>query len=347
MALDRIAALPALQSIRQGVAWWLAELAGMMPKRWTARGATGPVLLFSRKGATLLRNKAEPLVLAEDGTAWDRARTALRKSRGNVTVRLDSSLLLETSTVLPIAAEGALRSILQNQIDRLLPLPAEDVVFDYWVLSRSPQDKTITVHLLVTTRASIAHALDLAARLDVTPRWILAMETRPVIFWRADRAGPGRVRARLLRGLEGLALLLLLVSYGFYLQKLDAVEAGLRDEVARTATLAQRARELSNEITQTETTLAVLSGHDEKLMPLSLIDELTRLLPDAAWVNKLSMHGSEIEIIGYTDRVSTLIQHIEQHPGFDKTHLRAPITPSPDGTGERFDLGFTLGGGGA
>ncbi|MCB8881480.1 PilN domain-containing protein [Acidisoma cellulosilytica] len=345
MRIETLASSQALYPIRRIVSWWLAELAGMVPKRWTERGATGPVLLLSRKGVMLLRNKAEPLALPEDGTDWDKTRAVLRRSRGNLTVRLDSSLLLTTSTVLPIAAEGNLRSILQNQIDRLLPLPADEVVFDYTVLARNPQEKTITVRLLVTTRATIARALDFANRFDITPSRIVTMEPRPVVFWRADRAGLGRGRRRLLHALEILALLLLIASYGCYLQKLSAVKTALGEDVARTAKVALRARTFSNEITQTETTLAVLTSQDQKAKPLSLVDALTRLLPDAAWVNQLSMRGPQIEIIGYTDRVSTLIQSIAKHPGFDKTHLRAPITPSPDGKGERFDLGFTLGDG--
>lgn len=371
--LDHLAASPLAQTLRRGVTWWLSELREMVPRRWTERETTATVLLLARDGASVLRSRGqgkprEAIALpgsamapsqpvAEPGAgAWDEARAALRKSRSGSIVRLDPSVLLETSTTLPMAAERSLRFILQNQLDRLLPLPPESVRFDYLVTERAPETKTVTVRLLVTTDATIAQALDLAHSLGVTPRRIVAEmplaagqaagRGKTVTFWHAHGAHGARGRHRLRRGLELLTLLLLVASYGVYLNRLGEVQAELRAKVAQTTKVAARARALSSEIAESKATLAMLSGHDQEMSPLHLIDELTRLLPDTAWVNQLSKQGTTVEIIGYADRVSKLIPLLEQHAGFGNTHLLAPITPSPDGKTERFDVGFTLSGGG-
>lgn len=102
---------------RRGFAWWTAELSSMLPPGLLARLSpseqSGPFLEIGRDDATLLlpvRGGSAParLPLGEDDPAAlrGRVRAALRHHRSSpsATIRLDPSLVLETSLTLPVQA---------------------------------------------------------------------------------------------------------------------------------------------------------------------------------------------------------------------------------------------------
>ena len=74
-----------------------------------------------------------------------------RRTSNAVIIRLDQSAILESSVTLPLNAERSLRPILQNQLERLVPLPADQVEFEYQIVARSPTAKTLAVRLIVAT----------------------------------------------------------------------------------------------------------------------------------------------------------------------------------------------------
>ena len=49
---------------------------------------------------------------------------------------------------LPASAEPTLQPILQHQIERLVPLRASDICFDYRIIARAPVSNTLKVRLI-------------------------------------------------------------------------------------------------------------------------------------------------------------------------------------------------------
>ena len=337
-------------ALARGWSWWVGELAGMVPRSLTrGRDQAAASLEMSARDAVLVvagRGGGAPLriPLDPDDMAANRARVApVLRSRPNLAaiIRFDDSLVLEPGVTLPLAAERSLRPILANQIERLVPLAADDVVFEHRIEARSPAAKTISVRLSVATRASIERALALARALDLAPRAVIA-GAGPAMLWRATAKRGSRTERVLRHALEAVAVLLLVAAVGIYLHRLDTIRDALRDDIARATRASAAARSLATRSAGTADALAVLQKRQSEIQPLAMLDKLTELVPRTAWVTQLTMRGRNVEMIGFTRKVSSLVARIENHELFYDPKFRSPITMAADGQTERFDISFSV-----
>jgi general secretion pathway protein L len=345
----------AVRFIRRGVSWWLSELIALVPRRFLGRIDAAPTILdVSRSGATLLlasRGAAEPERIAIEGDEEPiraHVRSVMRRWLSHaVVVRFDRSLLFETTTSLPLAAEASMRPILQHQLDRLVPLPPSDVEFEYEVEPYDAAAKSITVRLVVATRASIERAVSIANSIGLNPTRIVApigvADREPVTLWRA-RQGPGGSRTlRWTRhALEGLVVALLVATYATYVYRLDQARTDLRQQVARATKSAMAVRDLVQQISDSEGAFGILQRRQNTSDYLRLLDELTNLIPDNTWVTQLSVRGNNVETIGFSPRVADFVARLEESQLTTNPRFRAPITRSADGSTERFDISFDV-----
>ena len=355
-ALDQWTALGS-DAIRRGVSWWLGELRALSPWRVAGRVERAPAILeVSPDRATLVlakRGSGQTEELPLRGVDPLEARGCIqsimqgRRIGDAVIIRLDQSLLLRSNVTLPLAAERSLRPILQNQLERLVPLPAAEVCFEYRVVSRSPAAKTLNVELVTATRASIDDAVALAKSVGLAPRLAIAAgggagSDAAMVLWQASRQEESPRQRRLKRGLELAAALLLILAYGAYVYRLDERRDELQAEVAQAAKEAAAARAQVQQQTATQSALALLERRRKEPSPLALLNELTALIPSSAWISQLSLQKRNIEIIGYSSRVSDFVPRINNSDSFWNLKFRSPIALSPDGKGERFDISFDV-----
>lgn len=361
------------QWVRRLLVWWLNELsalvppgvatgavAGLLGRAWhpdrTATelevGAGDVSLLVWRRGAA--HPARVPLAGLEEDVRRQRVATALRQARSDpaTTVRLDPSLLLNASVTLPAGAEANLRDILRLQIDQLVPLTAAEVCFEYWIAPYLPADRVITVHLVIATRASIDRALSLARAVGLDPRQVVAAPTpragaegagRQLVLLRVGQSWsePGS-RRRVLRLLEATALALIVLTYAAWVYRLDGARDDMAREVAALGRSAIETRAVAQRVSHLREELTALRRRVEEPGPLLILNEVSALLPDHVWITRLAQREAEVEISGIAPRATDLIALIEASSLFEKPHFRAPTTLSPDGRGERFEIGFSV-----
>src|SRR5207248_5337488 len=119
-----------------------------------------------------------PLTDYTDEDMRARVRLAMhgRRTEDAVTIRLDRDLVFETAIELPASAEPTLQPILQHQIERLVPLRASDVCFDYRIVARASVSNTLKVRLIVAKRATIDRAIALARAAGLSPKLVIAAD---------------------------------------------------------------------------------------------------------------------------------------------------------------------------
>jgi Tfp pilus assembly protein PilN len=63
-----------------------------------------------------------------------------------------------------------------------------------------------------------------------------------------------------------------------------------------------------------------------EISKVSVLEELTRLLPDTTWIWNLKYNGKEMELSGFADSASDLIPLLDRSPLFEKVEFLAPVT---------------------
>jgi general secretion pathway protein L len=98
--------------------------------------------------------------------------TRLKTSRRNVHVLLPSGSLLRKRLELPLPVRENLRSILALEMDRLTPFSADQVYFDFRILSSGPHNQRLSLELAVVQRERVDDWLELLRRSGLVPRSI-------------------------------------------------------------------------------------------------------------------------------------------------------------------------------
>lgn len=351
--------------IRRAFVWWVGELAPLLPA-WVLRRqwqpgyhaiilevtANGVLLVLPKRGSSVPVHV--PLDSGDTAAARASVQSALRRFRaGTATIiQLDPNMVLNASIVLPAAAEGNLREILEHQIDQLVPMSAEDVYFVHAVAPRLPADRTITAHLAIATKSSINWVLKLAHAVGLDPRQVVVPALPPtaaegrdrtVALLQMDRRSirTGRWRYAI-RSLELLVILLATVALGLYVHALDVRREQLRTLVRQASADARVVHEVARDVARSRDALSVLDARWASPSPLKVLNDLAELLPDSIWIDRFVLHDGQVEITGTAPRATDLIGLMEGSTSFDKPAFRSAITLAPEGKGERFELSFTL-----
>ena len=341
--------------------WWTAELIGMAPTSLIERLQPG--------SSRLLIDISEPSVTfghwrhgrwrrlnvfarggASDAELGRAAADYMREfnlSPGEVVLRLPAAQALRKHLDMPVAAEPSLRSILTHQVDRQTPFKAEQVYFDCRVRARDPQNNQIRVEWVLMPRAAVDGALALARRWGVDPMAvdIVAQDAGEVAGINLRPLAAARESSPLRRqagyGLAALAAALLVAALALPFQLRGVQLENLRLQTAQLKVEADAAINLRKEIERVSEDSRFL-GNKKKQAPsmLKTLNEVTRVLPDGSWLIELFASDAEVRITGFAQSASSLIAQIEESPLFQKTVFRSPVTQSPRGETERFNLAF-------
>lgn len=157
------------------------------------------------------------------------------------------------------------------------------------------------------------------------------------IEWRRKKRKIGK--ALLIVGLAFLIALGLRYGAGVYLnyrEELISTTEELKKrkpEVEAIERLQKQREALLKEIAELD------QIRSEEVSKIEILKELTRLLPDTAWIWNLKYHGKEIEISGYADSASDLIPLLDKSPFFEKVEFLATVTKErlmrPEGVQEK------------
>jgi len=74
-----------------------------------------------------------------------------------------------------------------------------------------------------------------------------------------------------------------------------------------------------------------------------LLRELTVILPDDTWVERLQIKGDSAQIIGQSGKASALIGIVESSKLFSSAAFTSPVTTDPRTGKERFVLSARIG----
>lgn len=339
--------------LRQTVAawnWWIAELKALLPTKLKQAIESGNQQLI------ITANDSEFIVQhGSAGKLLDIGRIA-RKTDGITTLPLPTGIrqsvlllshnqVLRSEMTLPMAAEENLREVLSFEMDRQTPFRAQDVYYDYAITRRAATTKTLTLQLFIVPRRVIDEALATLAASGIEPDIIAAHaldnpDGLSINLTPEDKSGKqGETIYRLNLSLAATMLLLLVTVILLPILQKDRTIHSLQETVQAAMEDAAAGNRLRREVeTLVDGSNYLMQKKQDRLTVMQLLDEITRVIPDDTWMNRIDMTSDEIQLQGQSSAAAELIALIEASPMFHNVRFRSPVTQVARTEQERFHL---------
>lgn len=338
--------------------WWLRSLAAWLPVR--ARdlfGLSPQRLLLEPAGEGLrlslwrgdgVRMLADIPVPPGEAGAGDPLARLLSPAMARVPrwLLLPATAVLRRRLSLPAAAGERLREVLGFEIDRQTPFTAADVRYDARLLGA--RGEQIEVELVVVPRATLDAALAALGPLAQTLAGVDVADAggAPLGVNLAEDGTRGR-RDDPARGRNlVLVLVALLALLAGMWQLLANREAAAEFFAGQVELEAERARAASLERRQlvdlVEGGAFLRAARAGRPAMVEVMDELARRLPDDTYLEKLSIEGDRILLIGLSREASGLVARLQGSPLWSEPTLAGALQPDPRTRMDRFTLTATL-----
>lgn len=317
--------------VRELVTWWtgeLREIGGLLLRHLPSR----------QTPTAFLHVRADVLSLRQfDGTAW-KTIAEVPAPGGNLPAELsglpaelagaraaiviDESELLFCEFELPLAAERQMSAVLRLQLERALPLPLEQLLFDRQVISRDRDRELLGVRVAVVRRERVDALRELVARAGLVPvaagpetngapGYNFLVRRRDPLRWR-----PSSLDRRLLQATAaGLAALLVVLGAQWWHERsqVGAQAAELHAQALRIS--AERER-LVRESTPLVALQKIVATRDAA----AVLANLSRSMPLSAWFNyvEISVHQRDkgrLRLIGTTASREEALAAVRAFPG--------------------------------
>lgn len=267
-------------------------------------------------------------------------------SRAVVGLLLNDDDVLVRELALPSLGQSDLVAAIEMEVRASSPFPSEDTVWGWRAKTGGAGNRQIMVAL--ASRRRIMQSLATAAQhlpAGQAEVWAAAgggICLRGFGEGRRERT-VRRSRQRLLLLSGGNVILLLALLAAPVMQQ----RAELKQAQAVYARLNQDAREVlaaREQLSRAIDSVATLTRRQEAVPhTLVLLEALTRLLPDGAWLERLEFQGQVLRLQGWADNTTALMESFGSIPGVAEVRMPAPTSRDPQSGKERFTIELMLG----
>lgn len=316
---------------REGLAWWLEELASLVPASWRPRSAR-PSLVAQPTGEGGWRLHQDGVPIA---AAPGQSRVDLVLPQGQVLVR---------EIELPLLSPKDTRHMVALDIERLSPLRAEAVFFDTELAVRDEERRRQTLRLGVIDRAAAVEALERAREAGLEPaamgvasprgdeRWFDFM---PALRHAAGVRAPGGKLGQwwaLVAGLIALNILILV------LRDMNDV-AAMRRTVEEQKPAVTAAMNIRKRVEDESARRIALLRRRAQAEPQRILNAATLALPAGSWTQRFETNGKTVRLVGYKPPAVDLVAALRASPAFANPRSQTMDVTAPGANGAQpFDI---------
>jgi len=340
--------------------WWFDELRHLIPLRMRqvlSADAVTMQILLDDNGTDVRQVRIKGLSDVEHlplegrgGRQAALAWVAKRRRRWGALMRVDIALPASRCLIrhrkVPVAAVERIGDVLALEVERATPFGMQDVRQAWRLIGPAPfDDANLQVMHVIAKRGLIDPLLAEARGMGVP---ISAVD---VVGAEGDRMGinllnrdevPPSLAGWLSRAIGIAAALLLLVCAAtavVVLQRQDQALARLEMETNAARNEAQAVRKRVQDADSLSERIGALRlRRAEGIRVVALWEEVTRLLPDTAWLSNVRVENDVLWIDGYARSASELVGIIASSPMFSGVALSAPVTREEPRASERFQI---------
>jgi general secretion pathway protein L len=309
--------------------WWIEELKLAMPASWQEKlqHAMRRVTLESGDGDLTVSvdenrglTELQTLTLSSDTSLQRQEIGHLLESNdlaeAPIFLLLDLSGVLAKEIKLPQAAESNLAQVLSFEMDRQTPFRASTVYYDWEVLERGAQ---LRLKLYVVPRNEVDDAVKNVrekgfqlAGVDVRDgQRTLGLNLLPAE--QRVRLVNRKARANLVFGAAAVVLLAMVMVLSLSLREHQIGE--LEEAIASVQGEARKVAQIRKQIEDTSEAAGFLATRRaESPLAIELLADITRILPDDTYLDRLVINKSSVQIQGKSRNAQQLIEVVNNSP---------------------------------
>ncbi len=341
-----------LNTVTDFWSWWSRQVIELVPPvdpRTMANRQSKIEILLSRDGARLFRNQRlkQPLSSKSAKAEATDIETLAQKirPREKVILTIDDSQCFVRDTRIPAAAAHRAGEILNLELSRVSPLRKQDV-FSAWYPNGANEAGRLGLTHIVTKRGVIDSTIEVLLRQKIAVAAVAFRESdnaaAPVVL-EANGLGFGSRResiwkksAASLGVLFAVSALTLTWQWSSRLaDNLKIAEESLKAVLAPAAA-NRKAIDDKQGLTLQLTELQNLRQKSGSM--LENWEELSRGLPDTAWLQSFSQKGSSIVLEGSAADAENLIHILEESKMFQGVKFVSPVIKNPGEEKVRFSI---------
>lgn len=334
--------------------WWWRSLLGWLPARWRHRWQSIPARVLVKPVAAGFE-----IWLEKDGSLTRLGYLpqlsstvqldALAMSAGRHLPRwwwMPADQVLRRKLRFPVAALPRLDAVVGFEVDRQTPFTPEQVHQALRVIAVDKEH--VTVELVVTPRNMVASALAAAGPVGAALTGIdtddgnalLGINMLPNAL-RARRHYPRWSAAMVLCWIAGVCLLALTAT-----QWLDNRKAAIAQLEGQLQVKAGLAREAAGQRESLAGLVAGVQFFEEQRntygTTVELLEELGRRIPDGSRLERLSVTGGQLQLMGVSDQAAALVGLLDGSHLWQRPSLSGVLQADPGSRQERFTLSAEL-----
>lgn len=310
--------------LRSGLAWWIEELAALVPGRLKHALAGKPAIDARFDG---------------QGFRLSRRGVAITRADAGVALVLPAEAALVRQVELPMLGAGDTRRLLALEAERLLPFAPGTALIDHAIGAPGGDGRQwVAVAGLPLAAAQSAMAAATAQGLDVRQLRIADGAGARFDFlpdWPRTEAAAGNSPRRFWWGAVAIGLLINLAALvGRDIVSLQQTEALVASHGETAATARQLRARVVTEDAERRALLRRRAAQD----PLSVLAAATRALPDSVWVQRLAWDGRTLRLAGYKQGNLDIVAALRAEPMFAAVRGTSTDVPAQSGARQPFEI---------
>ena len=344
-----------MRSIKRFLVWWSSELFAMLPVAIirAVTASTALIIEESTDGTFIVSRRVEHnevcLICTAPGAdvGHDLAPILSKKNGGEaIVIRVPEKFVIRFQINLPLAAERKLQTVAVHEIERHVPYPLNEVVWEPQVILRDTTARRLIVNITAVPREFFRRSSTLLQHYGQYATSIEA--TTPagyIMIW----GECNRIEKRLMSSLSktalwvsALATLSLTNILIAQAHRIKSVKIEIQELDPKVSAIQADETLLRNRILYSR-----LQRHHIARDPVHILELVTNILPDDAYITQITISGPDIEIVGAANSASDLLLHINERLSFAQSRFISTVNYDASIKKERYDIHLQLEGDGS
>ncbi len=268
----------------------------------------------------------------------------LTEKNTEIILVLPMDKVLVKSLTLPLTARDNVREILGFEMDRQTPFSADQVYFDHLRQDTPSNKDKVQLDLFVVTKKVINDLLIALQDWQIQPQRITIRQNdtlyAKINLLPEQHQSPAIKKTSRLTQAMAVCCFLLFIS-AMYLplsrqeQKLAKLETVVNKQRIQAKQLLLLATEKDEILVRSR---FLLEKRSARIPAIEILDELSLILPDDTWLNRLVVRGGKIEIQGESNTATAIIQLVENSNYFRDAQFRSPVTRNNVSNKDKFNV---------